>query len=110
MRTQTTNLETIILGSMLLSQDRKNNLLKLLPALDEKGLSALSVLLLSEPTRIEQAYVLVLKKAVKEKNSGWLKTFDQYLLRSLREIRAAHEETSDRNDDKHIERLFDTTS
>ena len=104
------NLKNVILGSMLLSPDRKNDLMKLLPTLDEKGLSTLSALLLSESTRIQQACVLVLQKAVDEKNTEWLETLDNYLHQSLRAIRNVHEQTSDQNDNEHIGHLFDTES
>ncbi len=110
MDTQTTNLKNVILGSMLLSSDRKNNLLGLLPTLDEKGLSTLNTLLLSESTRIQQICVLVLQKAVDEKNTEWLETLDNYLHQSLREVRSAHEQTSDQNDNDHIRHLFDIAS
>ncbi len=109
MNTQKNNVHTLIAGSLLLSPDRKQALLNALPTLDKKNLSALQELLLSEPERINAAWTLVLKKAVQEGNMEWLKTFDDYLQESLRELRKIHEKTSTEDDAEHIEHFFDQT-
>ena len=100
-------LATLIEESLLLSDERKAELLKVLPTLKPNEEDALRALLASQESIIANIVTHAITKAVAENDSAFLESLDQFLHEAMKRLRKEEERAEQGEEGESVENLFD---
>lgn len=101
-------LATLIEESLLLSDERKAELLNALPTLNPNEEDTLRGLLASQESIIEKIVTHAIRKAVAENDSAFLESLDQFLHEAMKRLRHGEEGAEQSTEQEDAEHLFDT--
>lgn len=108
-QTQREVLERMIESSVLLSEERRGALRKVLPTLKPKQRRELHAILSSEHQILQEIAKCAIERAVAEGDEAFLQELDAFLKHSLKKLRRAEEKAERGEEQENVESLFDET-